>query len=593
MTLRVRLLAASAVLVLAPLALVALAVRAEMSRRIEEQYRQRTEALARAVAADLDGRGRDVGERLAALAETAREDGALRRALVGPDATGGPGLIDWSGRAMRLAGLSMLELRDRDGKILSSGQFRNDYGRNDPALSSFLLSLGGVAGIARARRPGGEFLVLARVDSVRLGGATYFLAGGWEIDRAALVRLGNGTEAAVSLAYPGGAISSDPALESRLATAPPGPAERAFPPREFLARTLEVPMIGAAEGGTGRATARLFVTHPLAPLGELRARLDRWLLLLLAGAAGGMLAISIWLSARVSRPIEALARRTAAIDLEHLDADFSSGRRDEVGTLSRFLQEMTLRLRRNVSALREAERRAALGDLARQVHHDIQGGFVPIRNVVRHLAAAAKEDPDGLARVFRERQETLEGAIAYLEDLAANTARLAPGGARVPCSLSEIVRGAGLEFAADGGASIRVETAPDLPMILADPAGIRRVVENLVRNARESLPAGRGSVTVTTSAVTGGEGGPGARLVVEDTGSGMEKEQLDRLFEGFASTKPGGSGLGLVIVRRLVGDAGGDVRVESEPGRGTRVTVTLPGMAAGAERRANPPGRAA
>jgi signal transduction histidine kinase len=69
------------------------------------------------------------------------------------------------------------------------------------------------------------------------------------------------------------------------------------------------------------------------------------------------------------------------------------------------------------------------------------------------------------------------------------------------------------------------------------------------------------------------------RLTVADTGPGMSREQLDRAFDDFFTTKEGGTGLGLSIVRRLVADLGGALRIETEPGAGTRAIVELPAAA--------------
>src|SRR5207249_718311 len=83
-----------------------------------------------------------------------------------------------------------------------------------------------------------------------------------------------------------------------------------------------------------------------------------------------------------------------------------------------------------------------------------------------------------------------------------------------------------------------------------DPLMLRRILDNLVTNAVESLAGRAGTITVTTERANGH-----ARLVVRDTGKGMTRPELDRAFDDFYSTKPGGTGLGLSIVRRLVVDA--------------------------------------
>jgi signal transduction histidine kinase len=221
--------------------------------------------------------------------------------------------------------------------------------------------------------------------------------------------------------------------------------------------------------------------------------------------------------------------------------------------------------------------------LARQVNHDIRNGLTPIRNVFRHWSSAAGEGPAELARVFAEREGTVESSITYLHALAGEYARLAVPGVAEPCDLNAAVRGAALRLTGDDAVTVQVELAEPGPVVRADPLALRRVIDNLANNARESLVNGRGTVTLRT------RGGEHVCLEVMDTGAGMSPAELERALAGFHSTKPRGSGLGLTIVRRLVGDAGGALRVDTAPGAGSSFTVefaALEGAAAAAEERA-------
>src|SRR6185436_224000 len=168
-----------------------------------------------------------------------------------------------------------------------------------------------------------------------------------------------------------------------------------------------------------------------------------------------------------------------------------------IGSLSRLLREMTERLRSGTARLREAERRATVGDLARQLNHDIKNGLVPVRNVFRHLAQVARDEPSSLPGILLERQGTIEAGIAYLENLARNYARLTPALDRQPCDLNAAITELAPGLAT--GAELRMELAPALPAIAADPLVIRRILENLVSNAVESLDAAGGEVAVTTT----------------------------------------------------------------------------------------------
>jgi two-component system, NtrC family, sensor histidine kinase HydH len=220
-----------------------------------------------------------------------------------------------------------------------------------------------------------------------------------------------------------------------------------------------------------------------------------------------------------------------------------------------------------------------MGDLARQVNHDIKNGLVPIRNVLRHLEQVARERPESLPTVFEERRATLESSVSYLDNLARNYARLSPAAAPEACDVnamvSEVVR------ASAGHVTVRTRLETELPPAAADRLMLRRVLENLVGNAAESVAAGSGGEVVVSTESAGDGGAPKVRITIVDNGPGMTRAELDRAFDDFYTTKAGGTGLGLSIVRRLILDLGGALRIDTEPGAGTRATVEIPASPAG------------
>jgi signal transduction histidine kinase len=553
MSFRVRLFLAFAVAVILPLAALAFGVRRQMERRLGEEYERRVEGAAAALRADLDREGEDVGTRLAALADELRSDNRFRLAVTQQDPAARRELLDWAGGAMRQSGLSVLELQDSVGRVLSSGHFRNEFDRIRTVPAALLALSTATPTLLRARTPEGSLLALGRVDSVRVAGRSFALLGGTAADRL-LPASGRDGDLALHLTLPGDR---------------PAGLARGDVSREIAIRFVDLP------AGARPDSARVTVVQSGATLAAVRRGLDAWFV----GALGLSLALGLlaaaWLSGRVSRPLRELAARTDAIDLDRLDQDFPSDRGDEIGALSRVLGAMTARLRSGAARLREAERRIALGDLARQVNHDIKNGLAPIRNVLHHLDEVARDKPSDLATIYGERRATLDSSVTYLDTLARNYARLTPSLSRERCDVNAVV-GDVIRAAGDSRGPIRTEITPDLPAVSADRIVLRRIVENLVGNA---VDAG-GAVVVSTSAAER-DGGRGVKVVVADTGPGMTREQLDRAFDGFYTTKDGGTGLGLSIVRRLVLDLGGTLRVDTGPGEGTRVTVELPAGAGG------------
>jgi signal transduction histidine kinase len=563
---RARVLIASVIVAVAPLALLTFGIRREVEKRLTAQYRARVDAAITAVRDDVRRQGETLDARLAALASGLEDDAGVRaRMLHGEEA---PAVIEWAGGAMPVAGLDYLLLLDPSGRVLSSGHFRNEYDRVAATLDAVLTQADGPV-LVRARTAEGTFLALARGRGFELGGRRFLLAGGISADRGFLDRLQRGEEAdglAVALVRP---PEGDGAPTS---TTPTGPG----PGAAAITAELPLPFVDDTDADATRDSARIVVTHSLAPLQALQRGMDLWFVAGLLGALVLAVVIARFVSARVSRPLTELAQKTRRLDLDRLDVDFRSTRRDEVGTLARLMGAMVERLRASVAQLRKAERRAAVGDMARQVNHDIRNGLLPIRNVVQHLSEVAHASPGELAGVFAEREGTLAGGIGYLEGLASTYAKLSPRPDRRPIDLNEVARTVVRDAAAPDGAILRVELDPLLPRVAADPVVLRRVVENLVVNALESLNGG-GSVVVATASRRDA-GAPGVTLTVTDTGSGMDAERVERIFEDYFTTKATGTGLGLSIVRRLVADLGGRIDVDSEPGRGSRFRVELPAL---------------
>ncbi|MDI6781830.1 MAG: ATP-binding protein [bacterium] len=121
----------------------------------------------------------------------------------------------------------------------------------------------------------------------------------------------------------------------------------------------------------------------------------------------------------------------------------------------------------------------------------------------------------------------------------------------------------------------------DLPEILVDANQIKQVVLNLILNANQAMLNG-GALTVTTFFIPDAEGKAkgkkkdGVCVEIQDTGMGISKEQMTRIFDLFYSTKSAGTGLGLPIVQKTIHDHDGKIEIDSQLGKGTRVRVVLP-----------------
>jgi len=144
-----------------------------------------------------------------------------------------------------------------------------------------------------------------------------------------------------------------------------------------------------------------------------------------------------------------------------------------------------------------------------------------------------------------------------------------------PVDMNEVVRGAlklfDAQVKAPGRPPIKVDVdlAQGMDKIQADPDLLHRAVGNLILNALDAMPAG-GTLAIRTQPTESG-----VRMQVSDSGRGLTKEECERLFTPYYTTKQHGTGLGLAIVQSVVSDHSGKITVKSEPDQGTMFTIDL------------------
>jgi len=240
--------------------------------------------------------------------------------------------------------------------------------------------------------------------------------------------------------------------------------------------------------------------------------------------------------------------------------------------------------------LHQSQRLESLGQLAGGVAHD----FNNLLGVISNYAAFAGEE---VARQLPgERGQTIcddIGQVQRAAERAAGLTRQLLAFARQEVvqprvlNINEMVKGVEQLLIRTLGEHIELITdlATDLSPVLADPGQIEQILVNLAINARDAMPRG-GRLTIQTAntdldETAGQKELPPGRYVavkVSDTGTGIPKDVLDRVFEPFFTTKPKGegTGLGLATVYGIIRQAGGNVRIYSEPGLGTILTALLP-----------------
>lgn len=212
---------------------------------------------------------------------------------------------------------------------------------------------------------------------------------------------------------------------------------------------------------------------------------------------------------------------------------------------------------------------AALGEMAAVVAHEVRNPLAVLQNAISGLQKPTLTDADRvtLHMILGEEVQRLDGVV---RGLLSYVRPIDPEMEDVDVRVL-VERAAS---AADGTA-VEVVIGPEVNgTFVADPALLRRAVDNLVENALQAMEPG-GRLTVALARRVGPRERE-AHLTIEDTGGGMNGEVVARATTPFFTTRASGTGLGLAIVDRIMEAHGGRVEIASEPERGTRVTLVLP-----------------
>jgi two-component system, NtrC family, nitrogen regulation sensor histidine kinase NtrY len=296
-------------------------------------------------------------------------------------------------------------------------------------------------------------------------------------------------------------------------------------------------------------------------------------------AAGGILlaiVFSLWIAARVSRPVEELARAAEEVAGGSWDTRVLVRGRDEVSVLARSFNHMTEQLVTQRERLVQSERVAAWRELARRLAHELKNPLFPLQLTVENLTRARQLPPAEFDEVFNESTQTLSMEIGNLKKIIGRFSdfskmpkpELERTDAKDAVMRVRNLYAAGTE---DGPKIDLVTKLEESPMpLMVDLELLHRALSNLVLNAKDAMPEGG---TVTMSAQNRGSD---VEIRVSDTGQGLTPEECERLFTPYYTTKQHGTGLGLAIVQSVVADHAGTISVESRQGQGASFVILLP-----------------
>jgi two-component system, NtrC family, nitrogen regulation sensor histidine kinase NtrY len=491
------------------------------------------------------------------------------------------------------AHLDFVEIVGPGGEIVSSAQWPARFGYPEPAATA---QQGG-SFLKREDLPdGGQALGLFAIHAVGASERPLRILGGDKLDQAFLA----GLPAAPGMTV---GLYAEPQPE------PARQTSARFDPRQFVAAdgpvanaTAYEPLILSTLGAGRQSTSILYLTkrreeslnvtaiplknesgQPLAVLTVAISRsgmvaAEQQIRAMAYGvASGGMLlaiVFSLWIAARVSRPIEQMARASEAVAGGNWDVTVEERGHDELSVLARSFNHMTAELAAQRERLVQTERVAAWRELARRLAHELKNPLFPLQLTVENLARSRQLPEAEFNEVFEESTRTLGMEIANLKKIIGRFSDFSkmprPQLERTDAAdLVERVR-ALYQTACGENVTLRTDVA-DEPMPLdVDPELLHRALSNLVLNAMDAMPDG-GTVTISARPA-----GKAIELRIGDTGQGLTPEECDRLFTPYYTTKQHGTGLGLAIVQSVVADHAGTIAVESRAGSGATFIISLP-----------------
>lgn len=253
--------------------------------------------------------------------------------------------------------------------------------------------------------------------------------------------------------------------------------------------------------------------------------------------------------------------------------DDKPGHREHAG-YALIMRDFTDRQREAQETL-ESERVAALQLLAAGVAHEIGNPLNSLTIHLQLLERRLRKLPEGQQENLLHPLEVAQEEIKRLDTIVTQFLRaIRPAPMhRAPQDLNSLVRDAA-EFLQPELKSrnilLELDLAPGLPVLDLDQDQLKQAFYNIIKNASEAMKQG-GMLKIRTNSDA-----EWVNITFSDTGGGMTQETMARVFEPYFTTKKTGSGLGLMITQRIVRAHGGEVVLESDPGRGLRLTIRLP-----------------
>ncbi len=289
-----------------------------------------------------------------------------------------------------------------------------------------------------------------------------------------------------------------------------------------------------------------------------------FIVLLFARAAGGT----------IISPIRKLLAGTKEVSLGNLEISIPYHHKDEMKTLIEGFNAMVKSLKKHQQEIAELGKKVAWAEMARKVAHEIKNPLTPIQLSAEHLLRVYEDDPEEFGKALQESTSYIVKEVENLRKIAQEFLETSKESMmlKTEFDLKALVQETVDPYRNILEERIRISDtyAGDDFHIVGDREKVKIVLRNILTNAIESI-VGQGRIDLKATAAESA-----VDLEIVDTGSGLEKEMLDRIFDPYFSTKDAGTGLGLPIAKKIMADHGGSIHADINHPQGLRIQISFP-----------------
>lgn len=285
--------------------------------------------------------------------------------------------------------------------------------------------------------------------------------------------------------------------------------------------------------------------------------------------------IGVLISRQVTRPLATIQEKIKQMDINKKTEKIKYDKNDELGGLIKEYNKKVDELTESVNKLTQSERESAWREMAKQIAHEIKNPLTPMKLRVQYLEHTYDQKDKNWERTFRDVTKSLVEQIDILSEIATEFSNFA----KMPVPKSEtnniidIINNSVQLF--KSSEKIKFITTVNIAgkgLITADKEQMTRVFNNLIKNSMQAIPDDRqGIINIIVD-----ENEEDYIIIVRDNGKGIDEKMLPKMFQPSFTTKSGGMGLGLSMVKNIIDNNNGKISFNTEKGKGTEFIIEMP-----------------